>query len=376
MKFWDTTKKEFSKTVLIIPNWTWFGKNKDINSDSFLLVMKSFLENNRGADNCKWIIPYPTENLPTSLSNFDNVELVDLGKLSTFAPMMKTQFPSNFFKNIFGQKIDIIWSHLPEWTNQTLIARRWNVMTQPVYGYCHWWETKENGAYKWNSFVANINGILQMKECGVNSKWVKNLIIERAGEYFSQKQLDKLEEIIQPWYLGSDKHRDNTEKNDIPTIVFNHRNNGWTGYQYFFDLMDKFHQKGYKFKVYTTTADIDKPYVEYVGNPNREEYLKNISKAHIGVGAFKDYSAWSMSVTDGLSVGIPYMLPKGLCYEEMVGDDYPLLYNDRVELESWIEKFLDDGTAPMIDTKPIVDKLMWSNSLTNWTISKIIDEKR
>ena len=83
-----------------------------------------------------------------------------------------------------------------------------------------------------------------------------------------------------------------------------------------------------------------------------------------------------MSTTDGLSMNVPYILPKGLCYEEMVGDDYPLLYNDRVELESWIEKFLDDGTAPMIDTKPIVDKLMWSNSLTNWTISKVIDEKR
>ena len=63
-------------------------------------------------------------------------------------------------------------------------------------------------------------------------------------------------------------------------------------------------------------------------------------------------------------------------FDEMVGDDYPLLYNDRAELESWIEKFLNYGKPPMIDTKPIVDKLMLSNSLTNWTISKVIDEER
>jgi hypothetical protein len=57
-----------------------------------------------------------------------------------------------------------------------------------------------------------------------------------------------------------------------------------------------------------------------VGNSDRDIYLNNISEAVFGVGAFKNYSAWSMSVTDGLSVGVPYLLPKGLCYEEMVKD--------------------------------------------------------
>jgi hypothetical protein len=238
-------------------------------------------------------------------------------------------------------------------------------MTQPVYGYCHWWEIKENGAYKWNSFVDNINGILQMEECGVNSKWVKNLIIQRASEYFSQKQLDKLETIIQPWYLGCDDWR-TSEKNDVPTILFNHRDNGYTGFGFFFDLMDEFYAKGYKFKVYTTTSDVDKVYTECVKNPDREIYLQNISKAHIGVGAFKDYSAWSMSVTDGFSVDVPYLLPKGLCYEEMVGEDYPL-YNDRAQLKEWLEMFLQGRLDfTYLDTQKITQNLAWKNSILGW----------
>ena len=368
MKFWDTTLKEFNKKVLIIPNWTYFGEDKDINSDSFLLVMKSFLE--RTPDNIKYIIPYPKDNFPNSLAAFPNVELVDMGHLSSFPPLMRTQFPSNVFRNIFGNyEIDVIWSHLPEWTNQVLIARRYNVMTQPVYGYCHWWELKENGAYKWNSFVENINGILQMKECGVNSEWVKRLIIQRAGETFNQSVLDKLEEIIKPWYLGCDDYKEYGDKNDIPTIVFNHRDNGYTGFDIFFGIMDELWDKGYKFKVLTTTMEIDKAYTECVKNPDREIYLQNISKAHIGVGAFQKYSAWSMSVTDGLSIGVPYLLPKGLCYEEMIGDSNPLLYTDKNQLKYWLEAFVSGKTNfSSINTNELTNKLSWKNTLFGWSI--------
>ena len=35
----------------------------------------------------------------------------------------------------------------------------------------------------------------------------------------------------------------------------------------------------------------------------------------------------AMGSTDGLSRGLPYILPKSLCYPEMVGNDYSLFYN-------------------------------------------------
>ena len=52
----------------------------------------------------------------------------------------------------------------------------------------------------------------------------------------------------------------------------------------------------------------------------------------VGVGCFQKYSAWSISTTDSLSMGVPYVLPNKLCYPEMVGKDYPLLYDDGKDL--------------------------------------------
>jgi hypothetical protein len=253
-----------------------------------------------------------------------------------------------------------------------LITRRYNP-TQPVIGYSHWWELKDNGGYTYNSFVDNVNGMLQMKVCGVNSQWVKDLVIKRAGEIFNKEVTDKLETIIQPWYLGTDGYKPGQIKNGVPTLLFNHRINEYTGGEWFFDTMDKFYNDGYQFKVYVTSASIKKPYVEFVGSTDRETYLDNISKATIGIGAFNKYSAWSMSVTDGLSVGVPYLLPAGLCYEEMVGDTYPL-YLNRGNLKDIIEMILMDKVDySFINLEPIVDKLKWVNVLGNWNVKDYLD---
>lgn len=368
MEFWETTKGEYDKTILIIPNYTYFGDGKDINKDSFVLVLSSFLKYSEGYDNIRFIVPYPRHHIPTSLSKFPNVDLQPMGMVSTFPPLMRVQFPSAYFRKVFtDEKIDLIWSHLPEWTNRSLITRRYNP-TQEVIGYCHWWELKDNGGYTYNSFVDNINGILRMRVCGVNSQWVKDLVIKRAGEIFNKDVTDRLQNILQPWYLGIDDYKEGQIKNGIPTFLFNHRINEYTGGEWFFNTMDEFWKDGYQFKVYVTSSDIKKPYVENVGSVDRETYLENISKATIGIGAFNKYSAWSMSVTDGLSVGVPYLLPKGLCYEEMVGDNYPL-YNDRSDLKGQIEMILQNRLSySHMDLKPIVDKLKWKYTLQNWNV--------
>jgi len=372
-QFWEAPT--FDKSILIVPNYTHFGDDKDINSDSFVLVMEKFLTYRNDLHNVKFIIPHPNQAIPTILSHFKNVELVPMGDISTFAPLMRVQFPHKFFKKILAERgIHLIWSHLPEWTNQILISRRYSTF-QKVIGYSHWWEIKDNGGYQYNSFVDNINGILQMEVCGVNSLWVKKKVLERASEIFNDDVIKKLENIIQPWYLGSDDWVRNDGRNDVPTFVFNHRINEYTGGEWFFNLMDKMWDKGYRFKVYVTNSSIDKPYVESVRAVDRETYLKNISKAHFGIGAFSKYSAWSLSVVDGLSADVPYLLPKGLCYEEMVGDTYPYLYNDRKELEKWIEQILKGEFV--IKHEPymleaICTNLNWGMMLENWDVKKYL----
>jgi hypothetical protein len=214
-----------------------------------------------------------------------------------------------------------------------------------------------------------------MEVCGVNSIWVKNKVIQRASEIFNDDVIKKLTNIIQPWYLGSDYFIRKENKNDITTFLFNHRINQYTGGEWFFDVMDKMWEKGYKFKVFVTNSKINKPYVENVKAVDREGYLSNISKAHWGIGAFDKYSAWSLSVMDGISVDIPYLLPKGLCYEEMVGDTYPYLYNDRKQLQQWIESILKgefETKHEPYHLQAICDRLNWGMVLDNWDVKKYL----
>ena len=220
---------------------------------------------------------------------------------------------------------------MPEWTHEFKITRIYN-KTQPIIGYCHWWEIKDNGARDDNSFWKNIKGTLDMKVCGVNSQWVKDLVLKRAAEEFQPHIIEKLDKIIQPWYLGTDEFIPTNEYKK-KSIVFNHREGIYTGSEWFFETMDELWNERQDFEVWTSLKDMKKPYTKYIGHADRSVYMNQLGQAHFGVGCFQTYSAWSMSTTDGLSRGVPYLLPNKLCYPEMVGADYPLLYNDRKEFE-------------------------------------------
>jgi hypothetical protein len=254
---------------------------------------------------------------------------------------------------------------LPEWTHEFKITRIYN-KTQPIIGYCHWWEIKDNGARDDNSFWKNIKGTLDMKVCGVNSQWVKDLVLKRAAEEFQPHIIEKLDRIIQPWYLGTDEFVPTNEYKK-KSIVFNHRNNGYTGGEWFFETMDELWNERQDFEVWTTLGDMKKPYTKYIGHADRNVYMNQLGQAHFGVGCFQTYSAWSMSTTDGLSRGVPYLLPNGLCYPEMVGNDYPLLYDGKAEFKQKVIGLLDE-TIERPDVSAISKALLWENSLNSWDI--------
>jgi hypothetical protein len=357
--------------ALVIPNYTNFGMAKDINRDSFLLVFKSFLDNTQIGKEWEWILPYPDlNNHPGIINQFEysNVKLVKMDGLDCFPPKMRVDYPHKFFDRIIGKyngEFNLIWSHLPEWTNEYKITRIYN-KTQPIIGYSHWWEIPDNGARDDNSFWRNIRGMLNMRVCGVNSQWVKDLILKRASEDFQPHIIEKLDKIIQPWYLGADEYKPSAGYRE-KTIVFNHRNDAYTGADWFFEIMDNLWEKRKDFKVLTTLRDLPKPYTEYIGHADREVYLTQLSKAHFGVGCFQKYSAWSMSTTDGLSRGVPYLLPNDFCYPEMVGNEYPFLYNSKSEFEQMINDLLDKKVNRPDLTK-WVSKLSWENQLKSWDI--------
>tara|TARA_B100002019_G_C21268009_1_gene600491 strand:- start:47 stop:1174 length:1128 start_codon:yes stop_codon:yes gene_type:complete len=358
--------------VLIIPNYTNFGNNKDINRDSFLLVFKSFLDNTEIGKAWEFVLPVPDlNNYPGIINQFDypNVKIRVMDEhygLDPFPPKMRVDYKHKFFDNILqNERFNLIWSHLPEWTREVKISRIYSV-NQPIVGYCHWWEIPQNGARTDNSFWRNVRGMLDMKVCGVNSNWVKQQVLKEASKDFDKKYIEQLDKIIQPWYLGCDSATP-SDGYDEKTIVFNHREGVYTGSKWFFETMDALWKERQDFKVYTTLRDMGKPYTKYIGAPDRKVYLKQLSKAHFGVGCFQGYSAWSMSATDGFSVGVPYLLPNEFCYPEMVGKDYSLFYNGKKEFKDMVVKLLD-GDIKRPDVTHIAESLLWENQLKSWDI--------
>ena len=362
--------------VLIIPNYTNFGQVKDINRDSFLLVFKSFLDNSKIGKEWEWILPYPgggMHNHPGIINTFEypNVTMLQMDPLDCFPAKMRVDYPHKFFEKVIEKyegKFNLIWSHLPEWTNLFKISRIYNKL-QPIIGYCHWSEIPENGARTENSFWTNIRGILQMEVCGVNSEYQKSVILKNAALDFQPHIVEKLDKIIQPWYLGCDTATPSNGYDD-KTIVFNHREGVYTGSKWFFETMDELWKERQDFKVYTTLKEMGKPYTKYIGAADRKVYLNQLSKAHFGVGTFQGYSAWSMSTTDGFSVGVPYLLPNDFCYPEMVGGDYPLLYNSKKEFKEMVIKLLD-GDIPRPDVTHLAQSLLWESQIEKyWNVEE------
>ena len=135
--------------------------------------------------------------------------------------------------------------------------------------------------------------------------------------------------------------------------------------------MDDLYKKRQDFKVYTTLTDLDRPYAERVKLHSRDDYLNFVRSMHMGVGCFQKYSAWSISTTDGLSQGVPYVLPDKMCYPEMVGEKYPLLYkaNDAKSFKDTIENVLDNDymrDEANLYLEPKLEGFRWSERVNKW----------
>ena len=218
-------------------------------------------------------------------------------------------------------------------------------------------------------FMDNIAGTLKMDQCGVNSEWLKELVLERASKYYSDEVIDKLKRIIQPHRLGIDTINTQKWEYEKNTILFNHRDGGYTGWTWFVKQMDELWKQRQDFKVYTTLIKLDKPWLHKKTLNSRQEYLEFIRNCYIGVGTFKKYSAWSISTTDGLSQGVPYLLPNDLVYPEMVGKNYPMLYDGDAGFITKLNELLDD-TKLRDQTndylKPLLPEFRWDGRVAAW----------
>lgn len=312
------SSKPFKYKVLIYPNITWA---KDLNKDSFVVVTNNIIKNlEKVRNDIHWTILIPE---PVGCFNKENIDQV-IYKVPTYPNQMRCHFNTNDFLQIINWKhndFDLVYSHLPEHTLQ-IKNTFYNVtnIKPKIIGYSHWTEFPEITEYPMTVIDHNFLGLLEMDHCGINTKAQKDLVIKHAGKHFNQSVIDKLNDIVVPQYLGWEIPDYDSTKKQTKTIVFNHRPHEYKSYPWFLEQMDNLWAERKDFRVWVPLAEVaDREYIDIGMNSTRKEYFSNLSGCLFGVCGKQKYAGWSVSATDGLSVGVPYIFADEEYYKELAG---------------------------------------------------------
>ena len=357
------------KRMLVYGNYN--SESKDLEKDSLIEVLRHTL-------------PYLYKHYKIQFTILLPMEVQSLKKpyieqkiyhLTNNMNYMRLEFDTNQFMNVVDPenvKYDYIYTHQPEHTLQiSNLFKKHTNQNPKIIGYAHWVEVKENTSYRKEdnarAMYEWLMGILQMEECGVNSEWFKQKVLSQAKEICNNRVMKQLDKKLQVHYLGIDRVKKRDESKVVnKTIMFNHRDEDFTGSKWFIKSMNELWKERQDFKVYTT-LNWKRDYGDWhhrLDISDKDEYMEKLSTMKFGVGCFRNYSAWSISTTDGLSVGVPYLLPKRLCYPEMVGEYYPHYYNGKKDFRNQFIKMLDEPIE--IDTTKLVKNYRWKDRIPKW----------
>ena len=330
--------KPYKYKILVYPNITW---SQDLLKDSYIVVINNIISNLANIRNdLHW-----TLLLPKKLEIFmrDNVDQI-IYNLPTYPNQMRCHFETDKFLRAINWKstdFDLVYSHLPEHTLQIKnVLYNTTNMKMPFVGYTHWTEFPEITEYDMTVMNYNILGLLEMEQCGINTQAQKNLLIKNAKKTFRDDVIEKLDKILTPQYLGWEIPKYERLQSSEKIIVFNHRPHEYKSYPWFLRQMDRLYKKHTDFKVWVPLAETkDRDYIFTGNNKTRHEYFSNLSKCTVGVCGKQKYAGWSVSATDGMSVGVPYLFYDDLYFRELA-DNAGCYFSNDEEFENGIISLL------------------------------------
>tara|TARA_B100001094_G_scaffold327767_1_gene386699 strand:- start:46 stop:1395 length:1350 start_codon:yes stop_codon:yes gene_type:complete len=324
--------------VLVYPNITF---QKDLEKDSYVQVIKKQISLLNEIRDDLWFYLILTE--PISSLQFENVTNLYID-LPTYPPTMRSHFDVIKLQRMFKDNLDfdLVMTHLPEHTHQ-LKNTLYNVThhVPPFFGYCHWFDVKEVVAWSKDSFLQNITGLLEYDRCYLNTEYQKQLVLNQARETFNEPSVSKLNDILMVQHLGVDEkdvvENINTESDKI--IVFNHRPDTYKHFQQFIALTDQLWEMRQDFKVWVPL--LDKPNREYVVTDRGDKawYYKELEKCYVGFSPKQKYGGWSVSTTDGMMNGVPYIMYNAGYYHELYkeGDFFDDDHNALMLLNTYLD---------------------------------------
>ena len=334
-------EQKLQKTVRVLwyPNITF---QKDLEKDSYIQVVKNQIKLLNEIRDDLWhymILPCPVPSL-----QFDNVTQWYMD-FETYPQTMRSSFRVDVVRKMLNNSLDfdIVMSHLPEHTHQ-LTNTLYNVTHHmpPVMGYSHWFDLKDVVAWPKDSFLQNMTGLLEYDRCYINTQAQKDLVIEQASETFNTKTIIKLDDILTVQHLGVKEEDivDSINENPEKIIVFNHRPDTYKHFKEFIALTDELWEIRQDFKVWIPL--LDKPNRDYVVTTkfDKQGYYKELRKCYMGFSPKQKYGGWSVSTTDGMMNGVPYIMYDAEYYHEL--HDKASFFSDDNDALMMMNTYLDD----------------------------------
>ena len=334
-------EQKLQKTVRVLwyPNIT---HQKALEKDSYIQVVKNQIKLLNEIRDDLWhymILPCPVPSL-----QFDNVTQWYMD-FETYPQTMRSNFRVDVVRKMLNNSLDfdIVMSHLPEHTHQ-LTNTLYNVTHHmpPVMGYSHWFDLKDVVAWPKDSFLQNMTGLLEYDRCYINTQAQKDLVIEQASETFNTKTIIKLDDILTVQHLGVKEEDivDSINENPEKIIVFNHRPDTYKHFKEFIALTDELWEIRQDFKVWIPL--LDKPNRDYVVTTkfDKQGYYKELRKCYMGFSPKQKYGGWSVSTTDGMMNGVPYIMYDADYYHEL--HDKASFFSDDNDALMMMNTYLDD----------------------------------
>jgi len=359
----DSTKS-YPYKVLVYPNITWA---KDLNKDSFVIVINNIITNlEKVRKDIHWTLLLPEKLF---IFNRDNIDQI-IYSLPTYPNQMRCHFDTVAFLKVLDWKnndFDLIYSHLPEHTLQVKNVIYNTTNLKPAFlGYTHWTEFPEITEYPMSLIDHNFLGLAETQMCGINTDAQKALVLKHAAKHFDKSFIEKLNEIVVPQYLGWEVPDYGKIVKGTKTIVFNHRPHEYKSYPWFLAQMDKLWAIRQDFRVWVPLAEqCDRDYIDIGMNATRYEYLSHLGGCIVGVCGKQKYAGWSVSATDGMSVGVPYIFADESYYRELAGTA-GLFYKDDAVFISSVTMILDNPHLRLKYSEESLDRFkesMWSSTI-------------
>ncbi len=280
-------------------------------------------------------------------------------KMATSKKHQVTEFNTRLFKQIFQRfPIDIIWNNVVEQGHNfkyftDTISDDYKFK---VFNHHHYVIHKSLGGQGRYDILKNILFNQLVGSLGADLNYFQtqhcfNMLLEEAEKYLSKSSILQIKNNSVMKLAGYCEENviESSEKYEKFTFIYNHRLDGYKNYKDTFQQFDKLYAQGFDFQVILTAADSantnsmnKRPYAKIKNFVKHSDYLKELSKCHANA-TNSQHETYCISIAESIMNDQIIFAPNDCTFPELLGKDYPFLFNSLDEQYKKMKKVLESN---------------------------------